>query len=92
LFQPVERRSAAAVAGGRVGSGFEEHLDGLQEARLCRVVQRRGLQRPDAGGTLEVVAAATICRAGTVAQQRPDVVRIVLAALVPGAGSTDPRS
>jgi hypothetical protein len=69
----------------------EEYLDGPQEACSGSVVQRCRAEGPDAGRTAWI-AGTTIGRAGTEAQQRADVLRIVLAALVSGAAGTDPRT
>ena len=79
------------VAGLRVGSVLEEHLDGPQEARPGRVVQRRRVERPDAGRTVRI-AGTTVVRAGPVLQEGADELRIILAALVPGAAGPDPRA
>src|ERR1700732_1855489 len=80
LFQPVKRRAAVTVASVWVCSVVEEYPDGPQEGRPGRVVQRRR------------VDGAAVVRAGPVAQQGADVLRIVLATLVPGAAGPDPRA
>ena len=79
------------VASVWVCSVVEEYLDGPQEARPGRVVQRRRVERPDAGRTFRV-AGTTVVRAGPVVQEGADELRIILAALVPGAAGPDPRA
>lgn len=91
LRQPVERRAAVAVAGARVGPVLEEHLDGLLEAGPGGVVQRGRVEGPDAIRAVGVAGTA-VGRAGTVAQEGADVVRVVFAALVTGAAGPDPRA
>src|SRR5262249_33808819 len=89
LFQPVERRAAEAVAGVRVCPVLEADLEGPQAACPGGVVQSCRVSRPAPGGARRVTGPA-ICRAGPVAQQGADILRIVLAALVSGAAGTDP--
>ena len=76
------------VAGVLVCSVVKQDLDGPEEARLGRVVQGCRVESPDAGRA----AGTAIGRAGTVAQEGADVLRIVLATLVSRAAGTDPRS
>ena len=77
------------VTGVWVCSVVDEHLDGPQEARLGGIVQGCRVESPDAGRPSRVAGTA-IVRAGTVAQEGADIVRIVLATLVSRAGGTDP--
>src|SRR5215469_8435133 len=89
FFQPVERRAAATIASIWVCPVLDQDLDGLQEACLGGVVQRCCAQSPDAGRTF-LTAASAIVGAGTVAQERAHVLRIVPATLVSRAAGTDP--
>src|ERR1700691_252286 len=81
LRQPVERRAAVAVAGAWVCSVLKEHLDGLQETGPGGVVHCCRVEGPDAGRVVRVAGAA-VGRAGTVAQEGADVLRVVFPALV----------
>ena len=76
------------VAGILICSVVKHDLDGPEEARLGRVVQGCRVESPDAGRA----AGTAIGRAGTVAQEGADVLRIVLATLVSRATGPDPRA
>src|SRR5207249_854633 len=85
-LDPIERRAAVVVTGGRIGAVREKNLDGFHKSRLGGVVQRRGAP---AVGSLPGEALVVDTRPMT--QERRDKVGVILAPLVAGAHQPDPR-
>src|SRR5262245_33990021 len=86
-LHPIERRAAVVVAGARIGAVREQNLDGVHEAGLGSVMERRGA--PAVGSLSD---EALVVDTGTVAQEGRDKVGVILAPLVAGAREPDPGS
>src|SRR5262252_2095260 len=79
-LEPIERGKPVIVPGRGIGAVIEKNLDGLHEACLGSVMQRRG-----SPAVVVLSGEALVVNTCAVTQERGDIKRIILSSLVPRA-------